>query len=291
MARFLLVGFLLSTAPVPTGAAPGEPPRRHVPLLLAQYFFFGSTTLAQSAGDLVVQGQTLSVTAMAGGRLAGIRSIIAGSLQYDLTRVEHHGGGGTPGSESLHSVFGRLAMLHSLSKTWGWMLFLRVGLSSDFGRLSWSDARAATGAAVTYARGDHLKVDFGFTYTNNFLGDLVLPLINLQLRRERLRLEILVPRGGELSFAIRPEIELGVRANALSYRYGLHSPSSLGIEFAQINVYCGPFVRVYLHRGVFLTGEGGYNVQYTRVRRDAVQTLSLLTFAGGYASLSAGYMY
>jgi hypothetical protein len=292
--RLLLVALLGSLAPSLAGAEefpPAAPKRHHIPLLLAQYFFFGSTTLADGADELTLRGQTLSLTGMGGGRLASIDSILSGSLQYDLTHVTHWQGSSPVEVNVLHSVFARLAFLHSFSPRWGMMLFVRAGVSSDFGGLSWSDTRAASGAAATFVINDRVKIDFGFTYTNNFINDLVLPLVNLQYRRERLRVEVLVPRGAEVSYAVRPAIELGVKAFALSYRYRLHNASRLGLELAQVNVHAGPFARFYLHRGLFVMLEGGYNVQYSRVRRDLDRTLSLLSWAGGYLSFAAGYMY
>jgi len=278
--------------PTATSASPDHP-RYHVPVAFARYAYFGDAEVpadCAACGDLHLDGHALRVGLQGGHRLTGPRLILTGAIDYDLAVVTASGAG-RQDEAALHALQARVGAIKQLAGGWGLLVFVRMGVASDFTDAAWTDLRASTGAGVVHFWGPDLRLTVGFTYSNNFIGELVLPLVHLQLNRGPLRLTLMIPRGAALWVELGPRFEVGLEAQAVALRFGLHRRDRFTDEYSQLNVTAGPAARLTLLRGTFVTAQGGYNVRYYRLKSGQEETHSLLTFAGGFAALTLGYMY
>jgi hypothetical protein len=280
----------LALAGVARAEAGHDRRRLGIPVAAARYWYFGETTLTGGGEpDLHLENRALRIRAMAGHRFAQTGTILAGSLSYDLVRTRRR----RPGldrAELYHQLAPRLAVMQRIRGPWSAMAFGRLGLASDYVDLSSDDLRVAAGAGVSYRFSRDAELTVGFNYSQTMLRNLVLPLVRFTLRRARYRLQILVPRGGELWYLHSPSLELGLRVEAHAVRFGLHASRDFCEQLALINVTSGGVVRWFLLRGLYASLSGGHSVRYTRLERGARGERYELDLGGWFFGVAAGYL-
>ena len=276
-----LVAILLLLPALPARA--GEPERLGVPVATASYFNLG--TMSLKGGADLSNLQTFRVRGMAGGRLKRAGLILSGGADYALWLM------GEELDRTLHAVNLRLAAIKTVRGPWGIMAFLRLGGASDMKGSGWEDLRTAVGAGVSYMPSKNLRLQVGVTYSNNLFGELVLPLVNLAYRKGPISLNLNLPRGGNIWWAIHRKVEMGINLEALTIRAALHLPDRTSDELALLSVLLDSGIRIYFYRGIFAAAEGGYTVRYAEHQLRGQTIKSDVVWEGGYGGVSVGYMY
>jgi Domain of unknown function (DUF6268) len=266
--------------------------RLYIPAFQLRYWYTGGVTLTDPGQPEAVslRGHTLRLAGMFGHRFKRIRTTLIGSVRYDLTRYIERMSGGSWRRDTHHAPFVRLGLHQGLVGRWGLTAYTMVGLASDMKELSAGDLRLVVGAGATYTISRDLRFVFGAMYTSNFFIPLPLPLIAIHYRRAPWRLKLLIPQGASAWRELTDRVELGWVTGVVNRRYGMHDEQRVADEYSWLNVTTGPALRVYLHKGAYALVNAGYSVRFVRLTQGEETLYQDLSFWGGFASVTLGYM-
>jgi len=267
--------------------------RKNLPVAQLQYIKEGSVGLSGGAGSgrLELDSHVVSLRASYGHRFATSGTIAMATARYDLTlsgsRLDS-----APWYEAIYH-FPALegAVLQDLVGPLGLVVFGVGGVASDMAGFGARDIRYTVGTGGSYAVIPGLKLVVGAMVTNMFDGSLpVYPVVDLIYRRGNINFRAGFPYGMSAWLSVNPSVDLGLLVNKLSLRYSLYAGSRVADEYSSLSVSLGPAVRVFLWKGFYLQGEGGYDIRHLKLSRAGQITYETVSFEGWYVSSSLGYM-
>jgi len=165
------------------------------------------------------------------------------------------------------------------------------GVASDMAGFGRGDIRYTVGAGGSYAVTPGLKFVVGAMRTNMLDASLpVLPLVDFTYHWRNFNFRAGFPYGMSAWFSVNPSVDLGLLVNKLSLRYSLYAASRVADEYSSLDISLGPAARLFLWKGFYLQGEGGYDVRHLKLSQAGQVTYEMVSFDGWYVTSSLGYM-